>query len=175
MSARIKEYRGTYVSRKDIEEGRVPTFKDKPEAKYAWAAGVAMGRFLAELKEGRIIGRRCRRCGRVLVPPRMFCEWCFRPTDEWVYVRDTGTVLTYSISYLGPAAERLKEPIIIAVIELDGASPGIGILHKLGEVKPEAVHVGMRVKAVWKPPEEREGAITDILYFKPLEGEGGGE
>jgi uncharacterized OB-fold protein len=27
----------------------------------------------------------------------------------------------------------------------------------------------MRVQAVWKPPEEREGAITDILYFKPLE------
>jgi len=24
------------------------------------------------------------------------------------------------------------------------------------------------VKAVWKPPEEREGAITDIKYFKPI-------
>jgi len=29
----------------------------------------------------------------------------------------------------------------------------------------------MRVKAVWKPPEQREGAITDIKYFKPI-GEG---
>ncbi|HDI01025.1 MAG TPA: Zn-ribbon domain-containing OB-fold protein [Candidatus Bathyarchaeota archaeon] len=176
MSVKIREYRGTPYSRKDLEEGRVPAFRDKPRARYAWACGPAMGRFLAELKEGRIIGRRCRRCGRVLVPPRMFCEWCFRPTDEWVYVRDTGTVLTFSASYLGPAAERLKEPIIIAVIQLDGASPGIGILHKLGEVKQEEVHVGMRVKAVWKPPEEREGAITDILYFKPIrEGQGGGE
>ena len=175
MSARIKEYKGTYYSRKDLEEGRVPAFHDTPDARYAWATGVAMGRFLAELKEGRIIARRCRRCGRVLVPPRMFCELCFRPTDEWVYVADTGTVLTYSVSYLGPAAERLKEPIIIAVIQLDGASPGVGILHKLGEVKPEEVRIGMRVKAVWKPPEEREGAITDILYFKPIEGEGGGE
>jgi len=170
MSVRIKEYRGTYYSRRDLEEGRVMAFRDRPEARYAWATGVAMGRFLAELKEGRIIGRVCYRCGRVLVPPRMFCEYCFRPTDEWVYVADTGTVLTYSISYLGPAAERLKEPIIIAVIQLDGASPGIGILHKLGEVKPEEVHVGMRVKAVWKPPEEREGSITDILYFRPLKG-----
>mgnify|MGYP000698698112 CR=1 FL=1 len=176
MSVKVKEYRGTPYSRKDLEEGRVPAFRDRPEARYAWACGPAMGRFLAELKEGRIIGRRCRRCGRVLVPPRMFCEWCFRPTDEWVYVRDTGTVLTFSASYLGPAAERLEEPIIIAVIQLDGASPGVGILHRLGEVKQEEVRVGMRVKAVWKPPEEREGAITDILYFRPLrEGEGGGE
>ena len=172
MSERIKEYRGTYYGRKELEEGLVPAFHDRPYALYAWATGVAMGRFLAELKNGRIIGRRCRRCGRVLVPPRMFCEFCFRPTDEWAYVADTGTVLTYSVSYLGPAAERLKEPIVIAVIQLDGASPGMGILHKLGEVKPEEVHVGMRVKAVWKAPEEREGAITDIAYFRPLkEGE----
>jgi len=25
----------------------------------------------------------------------------------------------------------------------------------------------MRVKAVWKTPEERSGDITDILYFRP--------
>jgi uncharacterized OB-fold protein len=24
------------------------------------------------------------------------------------------------------------------------------------------------VQAVWKPPEQRVGAITDIAYFKPL-------
>ena len=41
-------------------------------------------------------------------------------------------------------------------------------MHMLGEVDPEDVHVGMKVKAVWKPREERTGAITDILYFKPL-------
>jgi uncharacterized OB-fold protein len=28
----------------------------------------------------------------------------------------------------------------------------------------------MRVKAVWKKPKDREGAITDILYFRPIDG-----
>jgi hypothetical protein len=127
-----------------------------------------MSRFLEELKEGKIIARRCRRCGRIMVPPRMFCERCFRPTDEWVYVKDTGIVNTYSISYLAADASRLEEPIIVAVIELDGASEGMGILHYLGEVAPDEVDFGMRVKAVWKPPEQRIGAITDIRYFKPI-------
>jgi uncharacterized OB-fold protein len=54
------------------------------------------------------------------------------------------------------------------VIDIDGASKGIGIMHLLGEVKPEEVKIGMRVKAVWKPAAERQGAITDIAYFKPL-------
>ena len=178
MSEKIKEYPGHPLSEEDIRTGKVLTTKWRPKARYMYAAGIAISRFLEELKNGRIIGRKCRKCGRIMVPPRMYCEWCFRPTDEWVYVRDTGTVLTYSISHLGPAAERIEEPIPIAVIQLDGASPGVGMLHKLGEVKFEEIRIGMRVKAVWKPPEEREGAITDILYFRPLkEGEGqeGGE
>jgi len=40
-------------------------------------------------------------------------------------------------------------------------------MHRLGEVDPKEVKIGMRVQAVWKPAEERVGAITDINYFKP--------
>ena len=168
MSVKIKEYPGVHIRTRDLREGRVPLVRWRPKAKYTWSAGAAISKFLNELKEGRIIGRKCRKCDRILVPPRMYCEWCFKPTDEWVYVKDSGTVMTYSISYIAADATRIKEPIIVAVIALDGASPGIGILHKLGEVKPEDVRIGMRVKAVWKPKEEREGSITDILYFKPI-------
>jgi hypothetical protein len=62
---------------------------------------------------------------------------------------------------------RLEDPQLPAVIEIDGASPGMGIMHMLGEVDPQAVEIGMRVRAVWKPTEERVGSITDIAYFKP--------
>jgi len=169
MTANIREFPGIYVKEKDFQEGRILFTTWQPKLEYAWDAGVAIGRYLAELKQGRIIGRRCRKCRRVMVPPRMFCEHCFRPTDDWVYLQDTGTVLTFSICYVTWDMVRIKEPHIPAVIHIDGASKGMGIMHLLGEVDPKDVKVGMRVKAVWKPPEEREGAITDIMYFKPLE------
>lgn len=168
MSEKIKEYPGARISTRDLRERKVSVERWRPSAKYAWATGVAMGRFLEELKEGKIIARKCNTCGRIVVPPRMFCEQCFRPTDEWVYVSETGTVNTYSISYLAADATRIEEPILIAVIDLDGASKGIGILHYLGEIKPDEIKFGIRVKAVWKSPEERVGAITDIRYFKPV-------
>jgi len=169
MSVKIKKYAGEEIKTEDLRKGRVPVERWKPKVRYAWSVGTAMSRFLKELKNGRIIARKCHKCGRILVPPRMFCELCFRPTDEWVYVKDTGIINTYSISYLAADASRLKEPIIIGVIELDGASKGVGIFHHLGEVKKENIKFGMKVKAVWKPPEERTGAITDIKYFKPAE------
>ncbi len=170
MTVKIKEWPGTALSSRDIEEGRVLTVRHKLKAEYAWDAGVAIGRYLRELKNGRLVARRCGGCDRILLPPRMFCEQCFVPTDEWVYVEDTGTVNTFSICYVRWDVARLKEPLLPAVINVDGASPGMGILHLLGEVRPEDVHIGMRVRAVWKSPGEREGAITDIKYWKPVQG-----
>lgn len=165
---KIKELRGTGVSVKEIKEGKILYREYTPEAEYRWDCGVAISRYLQELKNGRIIARECRRCGRILVPPRMFCEICFRPTDEWVYLKDTGTVRTFSLCYVNWDASRRKEPIIPAVILIDGASEGMGIMHLISEVKPEDVKIGMKVKAVWKEEKEREGAITDIKYFKPV-------
>ena len=88
--------------------------------------------------------------------------------DSYQALEDTGTVNTFSLCYVTWDVKRIKEPELPAVIEIDGASPLHGIMHKLGEVKPEDVYIGMRVQAVWKPEDERQGAITDILYFKPL-------
>jgi uncharacterized OB-fold protein len=156
------------LSEKDFEEGRVLTEKWAVRAEYAWDTGIAIGHYLEGLKNGHIVGRKCFKCKRILVPPRMFCESCFRPTDEWVTVKDTGTIKTFSLCYVRWDMVRLKEPEIPCVIDLDGASPGMGIMHKLAEVDPKAVQIGMRVQAVWKPVEQREGSITDIAYFKPL-------
>jgi uncharacterized OB-fold protein len=156
-----------------VKDGKVLSVSRKPKLQYAWDNGPAIGRYLAELKEGRIIARKCNKCRRIMIPPRMFCELCWRPTDEWVYVKDSGTVNTFSICNVNWDASRIKKgekPHLPAVIEIDGASDGMGILHVLGEVEPDKIKMGMKVKAVWKKPAEREGSITDILYFKPVRG-----
>lgn len=173
MSKKIVSYPGQEITTEEVRKGKVLESIQKFEPRYNWAAGVAISRFLAELKKGKIIGRKCSQCQRILVPPRMYCEQCYRPTDEWVPVKDTGTINTYSVSHVAADASRVKEPFVVAVIDIDGASPGMGILHHLGEVEPNPakVHVGMKVMAVWKPQSERQGAITDIKYFKPMSGE----
>jgi len=168
MSAKIKHYPGEEVKSEDIRAGKVGAVRFRPRIRYAWSAGVAMSRFLEELKNGKILATTCNKCKRIMVPPRIFCEQCFKPTDGWTCVKDTGKINTFSISHIAGDASRIKEPIVVAVIELDGASKGMGILHVMDEVKPEDVKFDMKVKAVWKPQNERTGAITDIKYFKPL-------
>ncbi len=162
-----RKWPGTPLKASDIEEGRVATAQGRPEAKYAWSAGESIGRFLAELKEGRLVGRKCDKCGRILFPPRSFCEECFVRAGDFVTLKDSGTVETYSISYIDTDARRLEEPIYVGVISIDGASEKMGFMHYLGEVKADELSIGLKVKAVWKSKADREGAITDIRYFKP--------
>lgn len=169
MTENFDNYPGTPLSEKDFSEGNILYNHDELIGNFAWDTGIAIGRYLASLKQGVILGSYCSTCNRTVVPPRVVCEWCFRPMQEYIPLQDTGTVNTFSLCYVTWDVKRIKEPEIPAVIEIDGASPLHGIMHMLNEVDPESVSIGMRVQAVWKPEEERQGSITDILYFKPID------
>jgi uncharacterized protein len=167
LSSNIHRYPGIEITPEELRAEKYLFTHYETVLRYSWTSGVAISRFLDGLRAGEIWARKCEKCGRTLVPPRMYCEECYRPTDSWVKVRDTGVVSTFSISYVNVDASRRETPILVAVVWLDGASPEMGFLHVLGEVKPKEIRVGMKVKAVWRPKSERKGGITDIRYFKP--------
>jgi uncharacterized OB-fold protein len=161
----------TSLSEDDFAKGKILYSMDKLDAQFAWDTGIAIGAYLRGFKQGKILGAVCHSCNKIIVPPRIVCEWCFRPISEFVPLQDTGFVNTFSLCYVTWDVQRIASPEIPAVIQIDGASKHHGILHKLGDVSPDQVHIGMKVQAVWKPPQERTGSITDIKYFRPIEGE----
>jgi uncharacterized OB-fold protein len=138
------------------------------DVRYAWDPGSAVGAFLDGLRDGRILATTCTSCGRTLVPPRAFCERCFRATDAWTALEPVGSVETFSICHVTWDMRPLAEPELPAVIRIEGASDG-GFLHKLGEIAPDDVQIGMQVEAVWRPMDARTGSILDIAYFRPIE------
>ena len=166
MSEKVKYFPGKEIVSEALDDGELLVTHFNADLKYSWASGVAVGRFLTELKNGRLIARKCNKCERILIPPRMFCEDCFRDTDEWVYVKDTGTINTYSIAHVGTDAHRLTEPLFVAVVTIDGASELMGFLHLLGEIEEKDIKIGMKVQAVWKPANERVGSILDIKLLQ---------
>lgn len=95
--------------------------------------------------------------------------------DEWVELPDTGTINTFSVCYITWDMKPLRKPQVPAVVEIDGTTPRVGFLHLIGGVSGHTieavrrqVQVGTPVRAVWKTSRQREGSITDILYFEPI-------
>jgi hypothetical protein len=127
--------------------------------------GLAGEKFFQMIKErGQFLGTRCPHCQRIYVPATSFCERCFCELDEWIEIEPTGEVDTYTILSVDSNGLPFAEPVIIAFIRIQNG----GIIHRLAEVMIDDVFFGMPVKAVLKPPAERQGSILDILYFKPL-------
>lgn len=131
---------------------------------YSWWAGDTASRFFLGLRdECKIWGTRCASCGKVHVPPRKTCPICFKDSSDWVEVSTEGLVQTFTIARRQLAALKQSVPVIFGLIRLDGADTSL--LHGIGDVSPETVRIGMRVKA--KFSETRRGEIRDIACFIP--------
>ena len=132
---------------------------------YEWTMGIAGSRFFTELRDNkRIMGTKCPQCGQVMVPPRIFCEECFVDAEEWVEVGTQGELITFGDTYLSTDGSLLDEPWMLGIVRLDGADGGL--IHYIGEAKPEDIAIGMRMEAVFA--DQRKGNIRDIRYFRPV-------
>lgn len=132
--------------------------------------GITGERFFREIKDnGRFMGALCQTCNLLYLPPRMYCERCFEELREWKEIKNEGEVYTYTISWLDLDGSRLQEPVIVALVKFEGVYGGI--VHRIGEVNAQEVNIRMKVVAVFKEQDQREGSILDIKHFKPLEGQ----
>ena len=133
--------------------------------RYQWPMGEAEEKFFQTLKaEGALTGARCKRCQRVMVPPRSFCEECLRHDIEYVRVPSTGVVQTFAESFFSLDGKFLEEPFVVGIIRLDGTDGGL--FHRINP-RGQQMKIGTRVRAVLA--DERQGSILDIRYFEPVE------
>ncbi|BBZ64243.1 Zn-ribbon domain-containing OB-fold protein [Mycolicibacterium monacense] len=121
--------------------------------------------FLRALEEGKLLGARTGKDGKLYFPPREADPATGRPTTEFVELPDRGTVTTFAIINIPFAGQRIKPPYVAAYVLLDGAD--IPFLHLVTEIEADQVRMGMRVEAVWKPREEWGLGIDNISHFRP--------
>jgi uncharacterized OB-fold protein len=121
--------------------------------------------FLRGLEEGKLLGARTGKTGKVYFPPKEADPATGLELDNFVELPDRGTVTTFAIINIPFAGQRIKPPYVAAYVLLDGAD--IAFLHLIQEIDATEVRMGMRVQAVWKPREEWGLGIDNIEYFKP--------
>ena len=136
---------------------------------YEWSIGRYGSRFFQEIRENqRFLGIRCPKCKKVLVPPRQICGPCFQKLDELVPLNDQGTLMAFSVvnyPFIDPATGRQRPiPYTYGYIRIDGSDNIFS--HLINEIDESKLKVGMKVRAIFKEPDEMEGNIQDIRYFE---------
>jgi uncharacterized OB-fold protein len=132
------------------------------EYPYHRSTGPVIGRFLAGLRDGVVLGARTRD-GRVIVPPLDADPSSGETIEDLVQVGDAGVVTSWTWIAEPRPNHPLQRPFAFALIKLDGADTSM--LHVVAAPDESAMRSGMRVRLVWR--NERSGSILDIAHFEP--------
>jgi hypothetical protein len=137
------------------------------DIRYRHTADPVTAHFLKTIRdEGRLLGRRCSTCDRVLVPARAFCDRDFVETDSWVDLGDEGVIELFTIIYLKTPG--LPEPpYALAYVRPDGADTAImnyvrGVDLSDPHVATEQLAIGARVNIRFD--DERQGRVSDFHF-----------
>jgi uncharacterized OB-fold protein len=119
----------------------------------SFAAVTHVNDFVDYLEKGRLMGTKCRQCGRLFFPPRADCFHSLASDMEWFEVSGPGKLLTYSTLKYAPTGFSDELPYTIAVVEFQGFK----VFGRIDRSVPvEGLEVGAAMKAVVvKTPNDR--------------------
>ena len=120
---------------------------DQRELRVKYTISVERTRKFYEcLTEGKVCATRCKHCGTVYFPPQADCPRCRKSDMEWVEIRGTGELLTYTVIYTKPASFAHYPDYAVGVAHFP--DPGVNVLAWVGENDPRKLRVGMKVRLV---------------------------
>jgi len=118
-----------------------------------------MVKFIEALKEGKLMGTKCKKCGAKYLPPRTHCK-CGSHEVEWYEAPTRGKLFSYTFVTFPPESMTKYAPYIVAVAEF---KDGSRLLAQITGVSWKALQVGLAVHVV--PHQISEDRI--VYMFEP--------
>jgi uncharacterized OB-fold protein len=129
--------------------------------KVSYVSETKLQKFERDLEAGKIMGTRCKTCGKLYFPPRADCS-CMKGNIEWFELKGNCRLLTYSTLFFAPASFRYEVPYILAVAQFEEGPTVLAPLSK--DIKEDEVKSGMSLKLV---PMELAGGRVIYELRKP--------
>lgn len=104
------------------------------------------GDFVAYLEQGKLMTTRCKKCYKITFPPKMDCIPCGSSEMEWIEIKESGKLKTFTTIMYGPAGFENETPYTLGVVHFP---IGINILGQIDKKLPaREIKVGMEMKVV---------------------------
>ena len=119
--------------------------------------------FAEYLKDGHLMGSRCKKCGATSFPPRADCGECMSGDFEFFEISGKATLHTFTKIVSAPTGFEEMAPYTVGVADLEETGR---ILAWIGEtIKEEEIKIGIDMQVVPQIFEELE----DIKVYYSLE------
>jgi len=122
--------------------------------------------FAQFLKDGYLMGTKCKKCGAKSFPPRADCGVCMHDEFEFIELTGAGTLHTYTKIEAAPTGFETLAPYIVGLIDLDDIP--CRLLAWIGDtIKEDEIKIGMKVQVVPKVFDELENIKVYYCLEKP--------
>jgi len=98
--------------------------------------------FYKYVKEKKIMGAQCRKCGQLILPPRPMCPKCLSRDLQWKESPRRGRLLTYTVIHVSPQQFQSLAPYAVGIIELENGAHLVGMVKG---VDVDQIKVGMEL------------------------------
>jgi hypothetical protein len=122
--------------------------------------------FAQYLKDGYLMGSRCKQCGTRSFPPRADCENCMGNEFEFIEISGRATLHTYTKIIAAPTGFEDLSPYIVGLADLEEGGRALAWIGK--SIKEEEIKIGMPLQVVPLLFEEQE----EIKVYYSLEKSG---
>ena len=112
----------------------------------SYVSQTKISEFAEHLKNGLLMGTKCKKCGAIYFPPRADCTECLTDEIEWVKVNGDATLVTFTQVNFAPTAFQDDVPYILALGKL---TEGQQVFARIGKKVPmEQIKIGMKLQLV---------------------------
>jgi len=129
----------------------MPVMKSKPITIVAEIPISKTLKFWEGLKEGKVYGTECCKCGKLYFPPSADCPDCLCSEMRWVELGDEAEIETFTRVVVRPTSFCQYKPYTVAIGRL---KEGVKVLAWLTGFKLSEVKVGIKAKLVAKTTPE---------------------
>ncbi len=124
-------------------------------------------RFYDELENGKIMGRKCTRCGAIEYPPFLACNICGNLDTEWVELSGNAEVLSFfmpSMMSTKPQNEVFK-PYAIGAVRMEEGSEINALICGISKKNKEELKakLPLRAKARIAPRDGYSMVVFDLV------------
>jgi hypothetical protein len=117
--------------------------------------------FFKNLREGRLTTTKCKKCAKLLWPPRIVCPNCFSDGLEWVDLGTEGELYAFTEMKLGAPLGFVQDvPFCIGIVKIRG----LLISARIDDASYEQLKIGEKVKL--KIVKLEDGRV--FFRFRPL-------
>lgn len=121
--------------------------------------------FAQYLKDGRIMGSRCKSCDATSFPPRADCDVCMSGDFEFFEISGKGTVHTYTKIVAAPTGFENVTPYIVGLVDLEEGGRAIAWFGET--IEEEEIEIGMDIQMVPQIFDELEEIKVYYSLEKP--------